>query len=182
MWHHGFIRPVHTPVHVISVLPVCVQSSLPCYKYRGWLGWNCLPYWLVYYNTGTDTSRYIFGRTRSGMDISYVEHWGTVYMGASTSTSEDSDKHLIQKVKIALVGTYAVGKTSIITRYIRDTFTSDYIYTRGKIKKTTEGRVDNLVSARHIWWSTFLIQTTISKINFFSYVETWYFCFRRKHE
>ncbi|XP_048748769.2 ras-related protein Rab-13-like [Ostrea edulis] len=52
-------------------------------------------------------------------------------MGASTSTSEDSDKHLIQKVKIALVGTYAVGKTSIITRYIRDTFTSDYIYTRG---------------------------------------------------
>lgn len=71
-------------------------------------------------------------------------------MGASTSTSEDSDKHLIQKVKIALVGTYAVGKTSIITRYIRDTFTSDYIYTRGKIKKTTEGRVVNLVSARHI--------------------------------
>lgn len=71
-------------------------------------------------------------------------------MGASTSTSENSDKDLIQKVKIALVGTYAVGKTSIITRYIRDTFTSDYIYTRGKIKKTTEGRVVNLVSARHI--------------------------------
>jgi GTPase SAR1 family protein len=60
------------------------------------------------------------------------------YMGASTSTSEDSEKHLIQKVKIALVGQYAVGKTSIITRYTRDTFSSDYIYTRGKIKKTNE--------------------------------------------
>ncbi|XP_061185444.1 ras-related protein Rab-13-like [Saccostrea echinata] len=52
-------------------------------------------------------------------------------MGASVSNSGDRDKQLIRKVRIALVGTYAVGKTSIITRYIRETFSSEYIYTRG---------------------------------------------------
>ncbi|XP_062585288.1 ras-related protein Rab-13-like [Saccostrea cucullata] len=56
---------------------------------------------------------------------------GCVYMGVSASNSGDRDKQLVPKVKIALVGTYAVGKTSIITRYIRETFSSEYIYTRG---------------------------------------------------
>lgn len=54
-------------------------------------------------------------------------------MGASESKQEEDHKEqLIRNVKIALVGTYGVGKTSIITRYIDQKFSSEYIYTRGK--------------------------------------------------
>lgn len=53
-------------------------------------------------------------------------------MGASESKQEEDHKEqLIRNVKIALVGTYGVGKTSIITRYIDQKFSSEYIYTRG---------------------------------------------------
>lgn len=56
-----------------------------------------------------------------------------LYMGASESKQEEDHKEqLIRNVKIALVGTYGVGKTSIITRYIDQKFSSEYIYTRGK--------------------------------------------------
>lgn len=56
-----------------------------------------------------------------------------LYMGASESKQkEDHTEQLIRNVKIALVGTYGVGKTSIITRYIDQKFSSEYIYTRGK--------------------------------------------------
>lgn len=55
-----------------------------------------------------------------------------LYMGASESKQEeDHTEQLIRNVKIALVGTYGVGKTSIITRYIDQKFSSEYIYTRG---------------------------------------------------
>lgn len=60
-----------------------------------------------------------------------------LYMGASESKQEeDHTEQLIRNVKIALVGTYGVGKTSIITRYIDQKFSSEYIYTRGKCMST----------------------------------------------
>lgn len=53
-------------------------------------------------------------------------------MGSSASKPDINDnKQLIRKIKIALMGTYGVGKTSIITRYIDKKFSPDYIYTRG---------------------------------------------------
>lgn len=76
-----------------------------------------------------------------------------LYMGASESKREEDHKEqLIRNVKIALVGTYGVGKTSIITRYIDQKFSSEYIYTRGKwnfLMRPNVGYMDNLVEPLH---------------------------------
>ena len=72
-------------------------------------------------------------------------------MGSSASKPDINDnKQLIRKIKIALMGTYGVGKTSIITRYIDKKFSPDYIYTRGKSLcisvRTKMVKMDTLVS------------------------------------
>ena len=50
-------------------------------------------------------------------------------MGKSNSKPQEQ---ISMVIKIALVGTYAVGKTSIASRFIDNEFNSNYMWTRGK--------------------------------------------------
>lgn len=48
-----------------------------------------------------------------------------------SSASQDGTKHNSVVVKIALIGDAAIGKTSLMVKYVEDKYDEDYIQTLG---------------------------------------------------
>jgi GTPase SAR1 family protein len=53
---------------------------------------------------------------------------------AFSSASQDGTKHNSVVVKIALIGDAAIGKTSLMVKYVEDKYDEDYIQTLGTYK------------------------------------------------